>query len=385
MAAELGLPRPMVRVAVAQNKNDQAETVLLRVIRGTGADGLAAMPRLRRDRGGFDVVRPLLDVERGDVEAYCAEMGLEPRRDSTNLEPVYKRNKVRLELLPALAEGYNANIVGALARLAANAAEDRDFFAGLTDGLIGRHGAFGGAGGTFPLDVLAGLHPALRHRLIVKCFELAGLAQDIESSHLRAADAVILGGREGKAVDFPGGYRLEVRRPAAAFHKPPAAGGPGAGARRGPAPGGASGGEASLDEISRRGMDKIGFEIEGTMVYICCMGMAEWSAAAGGRAGRESLALDMDMLGRSAGAVAIRTRRAGDFIRPAGMDGRKKLQDLFVDAKIPRAQRDSIPLAAAGGEALWIMGGGRASRKTGNYAINEGTARVLLLEYEGHA
>ncbi|MDR1068296.1 MAG: tRNA lysidine(34) synthetase TilS, partial [Clostridiales Family XIII bacterium] len=83
-----------VRIAVAHNRNDQTETVLMRLMRGTGPDGLAGMPYTRADEYGYRIIRPLLDTGRGEIEAYCAEHDLRPRRDHTNDEPKYFRNKI---------------------------------------------------------------------------------------------------------------------------------------------------------------------------------------------------------------------------------------------------------------------------------------------------
>ena len=86
------------RIAVAHNRNDQAETVLMRLLRGTGIHGLAGMEYMRDD----GVIRPLLDTPRSEIEAYCEKKGLAPRFDSTNADTYYTRNKLRLSVLPLL-------------------------------------------------------------------------------------------------------------------------------------------------------------------------------------------------------------------------------------------------------------------------------------------
>lgn len=116
-----------VKIAVAQNADDRAETVLFRILRGTGIDGLSGIPYIRKDEAGFDIIRPLMDVTREEIEAYCEKEGLEPRRDHTNYEPLYTRNKIRLDLIPYLRENFNPSVVGALNRLADSAANDREY------------------------------------------------------------------------------------------------------------------------------------------------------------------------------------------------------------------------------------------------------------------
>ncbi len=115
-----------VVIAVAQNANDQAETILFRILRGTGIDGLSGIA-YKRYEGDIPVVRPLLDVPRKDIEEYLAARGIEPRIDYTNSEVTYTRNRIRLELIPYLAEHFNENIIETVNRLGRNAACDRDF------------------------------------------------------------------------------------------------------------------------------------------------------------------------------------------------------------------------------------------------------------------
>ncbi|MDR1027999.1 MAG: tRNA lysidine(34) synthetase TilS, partial [Clostridiales Family XIII bacterium] len=112
-----------IKIAVAQNRNDQAETVLMRLLRGSGPDGLSGMSRRRVSDAGYEVIRPLLAVSRDAIELYCADNGLRPRRDHTNEETGYFRNRIRLELLPLLRRDYNASVDDALIRLAKIAGE----------------------------------------------------------------------------------------------------------------------------------------------------------------------------------------------------------------------------------------------------------------------
>lgn len=108
-------------IALAHHADDQAETILMRLIRGTGSTGLTAM-RSKTDR----LIRPLLDFRKAELEEYCRRRGLEPRVDATNFEPTATRNKIRLELLPMLRQ-YNPSIVETLCRFGATAADEADF------------------------------------------------------------------------------------------------------------------------------------------------------------------------------------------------------------------------------------------------------------------
>ena len=213
-----------VKIAVAQNANDQAETILLRLLRGTGTDGLAGiayqryeMRQIERDgqakKLGFKVIRPLLDVYRNEIEAYCEEHGLNPVIDHTNNEGIYTRNKVRLDLIPRLTE-YNENILEGLVRLGRIAADDKDYFWQETEKAFTQLREEADDTEEIILDRqgLADLHPAIRHRVVQKAFGLVGLEKDITAERLAAADAIILKKQGPKTVEFPHGYSVTVAK-----------------------------------------------------------------------------------------------------------------------------------------------------------------------------
>lgn len=204
-----------VKIAVAQNADDQAETILFRILRGTGTDGLAGISYSRMEKD-FMIIRPLLDVTRERIEAYCGENRLEPVIDHTNQETVYTRNKIRLELLPYIEKNFNSNIKQTVNRLGKIAAQDKDYmwkqaeesFAALKEEprlrsevekyiILDRKG-------------IRALHKAVRHRVILKALGQIGLTQDITEERLEAADKVIETSKEPKKVEFPHGYCMEV-------------------------------------------------------------------------------------------------------------------------------------------------------------------------------
>lgn len=221
-----------VKIAVAQNANDQAETILHRLIRGTGPDGLAGIPYSRMERG-VPVIRPLLDITRSEIEDYCISHQLHPVIDHTNNEPIYTRNRIRLELLPLLEE-YNGNIVGALNRLARIAAADREYMEATAAKAMEAAKTAQPPNPTAPKameaaqaptapatqaadrdivlrrEALAELPDPIRHRVVMMAFEEIGLDQDITEERLVAADAIILKKQGPKTVEFPHGYLLKV-------------------------------------------------------------------------------------------------------------------------------------------------------------------------------
>ena len=189
-----------VRIALAHNRDDQAETVLMRMLRGTGIHGIAGMEYARED----GLIRPLLDTPRSEIEAYCEGHGLSPRWDSTNADTYYTRNKLRLQILPRLEQEFNPNLKESLARLAASAREDDAFLESLAAQAAEGHR------GSFPVREMAAMDPALAKRVIRILFAAEGLTEDIASAHLESLLEAVRNRRTGKVIEFPRGYRAEI-------------------------------------------------------------------------------------------------------------------------------------------------------------------------------
>ncbi|MCG0239179.1 MAG: tRNA lysidine(34) synthetase TilS [Firmicutes bacterium] len=337
LAGEVGANR----VATGHTRDDQAETVLLRLLRGTGPGGLAGI-RPVRPLGppappGTTVIRPLLEVSRRETEAFCAAAGIVPRWDATNLTPDFTRNRVRHELLPLLRQ-FNPAIVDRLAELAEVAREEDDHLAAATAEAAAAWGCrLGEEEASLPLAALRQLPIALGRRLIR--LAAAGFGVCLPFRHV---EALLRGAREGKGCwDLPGGLTAAVG-PEALILRRRTPGGtpadPGPDAKGGPLPQPvplAVPGETEVPELG------VSFR-------------AEWvDAPGGGPAAPDSVDLAPERL---PGPLAVRTWRPGDRIYPVGMSGSKKLQDLFVDSKVPRARRSRIPLVVAGDAVVWVVG-----------------------------
>lgn len=218
--------RSLVKIAVAQNANDQAETVLFRLLRGTGVDGLAGIA-YRREERGFQVIRPLLDIYRTEIEEYCRYNRLKPVTDHTNREAIYTRNKIRLELIPYLETGYNENIEECLVRLAKIAAEDKtylwqqadDAYRRIVTGQLTEPEDGSPVAVTMERTALAALHTSIRHRVMLRAFRQIGLDRDVSQERINAADLIIEKKQAPKTVQFPHGYRLTVAKGQVTFAK----------------------------------------------------------------------------------------------------------------------------------------------------------------------
>ncbi|MGI6730508.1 MAG: tRNA lysidine(34) synthetase TilS [Anaerovoracaceae bacterium] len=375
-----------VKIAIAQNMNDQAETILMRIMRGTGTDGLAGIEYIRQSPRGHDIIRPLLDITREEIENYCRENSLNPRIDLTNLQPVYTRNKIRLELIPYMMEHFNENVIAALVRLSQIAKEDNGYLYQQAEDLVKQHGILYKADSptdypqnyhypifqnhsqgdlskaTFPVDILQNAHNAIRHRIYKLLFERIGLVKDIEAVHMEQGDRLLENAKTSSSVDFPDGYAMKISYDMAEFYQKPDVR------------------ETTIEYEITPGQDIHIPELKGQL-RVKILNNGQWQLRKeeikNTPTKSYSCSLNYDAIISTGGRLLLRNRRPGDYFIPLGMKGRKKLQDYFVDEKIEKDLREFIPLLCIGSEILWIMG----RRIHENYKITEETKEILLLEY----
>ena len=326
-------------VALGHTLDDQAETVLLHTLRGTGVDGLGAMKEVSsRDIGGrrITLFRPMLSVSRSEVMDYCAQNGLTPRLDESNLSTRFTRNRIRLDLMPKLAE-YNPSIQSALARLARSASLDSDFIRAEVERVAGDIVSADSRGVSVEREGFGQLHPALGHRLLRHAVRLAkGDTDDLAFEHTSRMFEMMFGSA-GKGMTLPGGLRFDVDYSLAHI-------------RRAGVP------DSLWPEMGSR---QFALKVPGTTV------VGGWSISAlfnedirGFRQADDGEPrfverFDADALGE---APIARTRRAGDTFQPLGMAGEKKLKDFMIDAHIPRRWRDRAPLVESEGRIAWVVG-----------------------------
>jgi tRNA(Ile)-lysidine synthase len=358
------LKAPKVKIATAHNSNDQAETLLMRIIRGTGTDGLAGMEYIH---DGL-IIRPLLDVSRDEIEEYCEERNLNPRIDLTNLEPAYTRNRIRLELLPLLQSQYNGNILSALNRLAGIAWADKEYLYLQVERAkeILTHE---GESCKIDREGYKKLHPAIGKRLINASLKEMGLLQDMTAVHLDSADYLLRQGRTGDRIAFPDGYGLRLTYGKGELYR-------------------------QIEKIGDRFQSNAEDENKGNTAFCYPVSLnntvqiPELNALLKVRILQEKpdpklyrnnrFCACLDLAGKGIkDGIFIRTRRSGDYIIPLGMRGRKKLQDYFVDEKIPWEERDRIPLLCFGREVLWVVG----HRLNENYKVTESATEIVCVEY----
>jgi len=203
------------RIALGHNADDQAETILMRLVRGSGAYGLQGMQPLTSWESLGDtpltVIRPLLAVSREEIEAYCRQHELAPRRDSSNLSSTYFRNRIRNDLIPLL-QSYNPRINEALLRTADSLALDFSFLEQQVTQIWDKVVKVEGEAVILNAGELISLHPALQRYLLRESVRrLLGDLKDIEWKHIESMIAA-LGMSTGKQVTLPRGLTFYVKR-----------------------------------------------------------------------------------------------------------------------------------------------------------------------------
>jgi tRNA(Ile)-lysidine synthase len=321
-------------IALGHTRDDQAETVLLRLLRGAGPRGLSAM----HPRSGL-AIRPLLDCGRSELRTFLADRGLPFVEDSTNDDVTIPRNRVRGELIPFLQERFNPAVVDALANQAELA---RDEWLWMLDELSNRNikGATWNpdlGGWTFERVVLVSLPRALRRVLLWRSMNDAAGGRTVSLQHVNAVMRMVESDVATGCVDAPGhivericdrvvlrtGRSRDVRRQTAESFRYPLS-----------VPG-----EVSIPE-------------HGCIVSARLEGPDEAS-----RARMRSRATAVITHDTWTGPLSVRNRRPGDRFRPFGLRGQKKLQDFLVDRKVARADRDRVPLVVdAHDRILWVAG-----------------------------
>lgn len=337
-------------VTLGHTRDDQAETVLLHVLRGSGVEGLSGMrPRAPWPFGdGPDVARPLLCLRRHETERYCRELGVEPRRDPTNDLLIATRNRIRHKLLPAMGE-FNPRIEDALARLAEAAALDVGFIDRAAEDAWQRLAELEMDRVSLPRAELAALHPAITSRIVRRTVaHLLGSSADLEAIHIEQIRASLA--KRRCRLSLPHGLTAVVDVRSLSIAK---------------------GFPTPVPPIAETALAVPG-----------CTQVGHWLVEAeivprpADPAGADALEayLDAEASGRR---LAVRSRRPGDRLRPLGLGGDKKVQDILVDAKVPVEERNSVPLVCENIDVVWVVG----HRINEKYALQPDSVTALRLRF----
>ncbi|HLV36997.1 MAG TPA: tRNA lysidine(34) synthetase TilS [Spirillospora sp.] len=341
-------------VAVGHHADDQAETVLMRLIRGTGLQGLSGMAQRAPLPGHPDLtlIRPLLHITRREIEAYCSAHNLQPRHDITNTDTRLLRNRVRLELLPRLRQ-INPQIERALTRLAASAALDSDYIQQQLERAIAGRVSQDDQRVTLDLGTFRGLHPALQGRFVLWAVQQIG-GQDASHERITGAVGLAVSGTTGQQTPLPGGLRLRLDYETLHIEQADA-----------PLP---------LPDIPLLPPD--------TLIAVAVPGEtplpgSDWTLRASRTPSDDALRLIV----ADGQAVHLRTRRPGDRFAPPGLEGHtRKIKEWMIDHRVPQAARARIPLLTIDGEIAAVMVGSK-SVVSESFAAYKSDAPVVYFQF----
>jgi len=368
------------RIAIGHTRDDQVETILMHILRGTGVTGLCGLApcspmaydkqgmSLRAKRRSLLVIRPLLDITREETTNYCQEQQLDPRIDSSNRSLSFFRNRLRLQLLPLLRQ-YNPSIDQALLRLADIAKEDNAFIEQQASGLWDEVARQENNAIYFDKKQIAGLPIALQRQLLrAAVTKLAGDTRDIEASHIEMARS-LLNKPASKKVSLPHsfvcqvGYDEIVIASTAKQSQIP------------PCPFPPLPGEVPLKVPGKTVFP--GWKVIASIVRERVDSLSSRSVPSTSEGTRQSnLVADFD-LHKTGAELFVRQRQPGDKFQPLGMSMPKKLYEFMVDARIPRSWRGRIPIVCSPQQIIWVVGW----RIDDRVKTTEDSKEILRLEF----
>ena len=322
-------------LALGHTSDDQAETVLLHLLRGTGIRGLRGMLPLsswRTAHGSATLVRPMLNVSRKETEAYCLEHGLTPRLDSSNLEERFTRNRIRRKLIPQLEE-FNPSVKKSLLRLAHTVAQDVAYLDQQVASAWSSLAVVEPDGVRLDRRAFKALHPSLQAHVLHRAYaQTAGEASGLSMAQIEAMKD-LAGKGAGLSLSLHGGVRFGTSYEEILLTEKPAS-------------------------LSSRPLDETTLRIPGETRA------SGWRVAVRVLEGCDQppdlkhdnqycAYLSLDALGEE---LKMRSRLPGDRFQPLGLPYEKSLKEFMIDAHIPRSHRKGTPLLMANNRVAWVVG-----------------------------
>ena len=311
-------------IVTAHHADDQSETILMHLLRGSGTKGLVGMQMSSTVpyHPGYTLLRPLLYIRRSEIEAYVKQHQLEPRADKSNLDTQYTRNEIRHEILPRLRQ-INPQLDVAFARLADIVSAEQDFLAQTYQENFETQAIFGERV-SLSIEKFSGWQPAMQRRFLLDALKHFKIEASFE--HIQSAIRIAMKGQVGAIAEFPGDARLRLGYDT--LHIEPL---------DLPLP---VGDYLQIDkpcDIHIPGSTKIGdYRLTVTSrpvpEYDACLSIPDGAS------------------------VSLRTRQPGDRFKPEGMDGHsRKIKNWMIDNKIPIFVRDALPLVIIGNIIVAIV------------------------------
>lgn len=333
------------KIALGHHADDQVETFLMRLIRGSGLKGLLSILPVRNH-----YIRPFIEVSKEEIIDYINENGLEYRLDASNEDLSILRNKIRRELVP-LISSYNPQFKPVLLRTIEVVREDQLHLEELTSEVFNVLAETGEGIARIPVQGVIAQSIALRRRLMRKC--ISWVKTDLRGIDFKHIENILSNIEEAPAqfeLELPGNIIVFTEYEHLVF------------ARR------------ELFELAP--VEPIRLEVPG-ITRVGTLGVeidAQLTSSANLEFERNGRVAHLDA-DKIPAELFVRTRRPGDSFKPFGMTKDKKLQDFFVDEKVPKRERDRVPIIASDGDIIWIAG----FRIDERFKITEKTKRVLVL------
>ncbi|MCF6286363.1 MAG: tRNA lysidine(34) synthetase TilS [Candidatus Hydrogenedentes bacterium] len=329
-------------IVTGHHADDQSETVLMRLLRGTSPTGLAGIPG-RRSEGGIPLLRPLLGIARANLVAWLCGEGLSWREDESNKDQDILRNKIRHELLPALRRDYNPRIDEALNRLARIQRREDSLLARLA---VEAWVRCRDSAGRIDRQTFIGLDEALQHRVMTEIIQSGG--GDASYDTVCRGVELLTHGKAGKQIDV--GNEVALFR---------------------------GDGHGVIAPLRAEGMEQNlplpGEATVGRFHFRCKYLAQRPEGVIANHCNPRCQLFDGATLGDH---LMVRTRRTGDRFQPMGMAGTKKLKDYFNDLGLTRAERDRQLLVVRGDEIIWVVG----HNISGAVAVTGDTTTLVEIE-----
>ncbi|WP_167747162.1 tRNA lysidine(34) synthetase TilS [Cohnella luojiensis] len=333
--------------------DDQAETVLMRILRGTGISGLAGIPNRRKEEQ-LELIRPLLRITKCELLEYCKRNGVPYAVDSSNVDRHYFRNTIRLDLMPML-EKYNPKLKASLVRLADMATADDDYMEAQTLQTFYREVTPSGEGFRLERRRFRGLHVALQRRLIKLILNCSSSPVQMPDYQQVEEILTVLAQEHPTVIQLDIGDGWVMRREYEEAYI-----GPGLPE------------SVNFTYIVNETMNELSIKETGERVRLERLE----GSIPHHQANLLQACFDEERL---IYPLRIRSRLPGDTMHPYGLNGTKKVQDMFVDAKVPRSRRDKLPLLVDGkGRLLWIPG----MRRSSHALVTADTRKTLRITLE---
>lgn len=341
------------KIATAHNANDQAETVLFRLIRGSGLEGLCGIKNYRDSK----IIRPILCLCREEVEKYVESKELKPRIDKTNFERIYNRNKIRLDILPYIKENFNQNIIETLNRTALQLQKDNEFLEQETIKIYKKCCELKSEYFIIKKETFNN-NEAIVTRVIRKSLmEYSEQNYDFEMKHIYEV-LNLAQGNTGKSVNLPNNIIAEnvygdiVLKKVNLKKK-----------------------LETMDDniiIRKESIDKLSVEFNNYLL--------NFSVVKNNNKHNLNLQnndfvryFDFDKIRNE---ITIRTRKDGDKIKPIGMNCNKKVKDIFINIKVPKEIRNIIPIICFDENIAYIVG----YKISEEYKVSKSSNNILKIE-----